>query len=347
MSEYNTPNNPYLKNTFAILMPVFNEYSYINFFIEYHKNLGFDNFYILIDDSTDIQSDYKIKEWLIPYVKFYRLTNIYSQSQINDIIKNSNHKSTLVHSCLQHIFLDIVEDYVITLGIDSFLYLNGINIRDFLFKNNIGYDISQIFFNWVQIFNKNINSQYNILNELNNENYNYVCSNHYFTLCQKKYVYNLDITSHFYRCKNDLNNICWCNNKIFEITNNTNFYDIVNLKQNNIRFDFGCIIHFIFRNIKDIFIKSYYSWNNDKNKTAIMFNEIINNKTNKNEIIGTGFRLDYLDQLKNLDKKIDLKFDFKYKDIDCDSNLFMKMLNDVNISEENFMAWANKYLNIK
>jgi hypothetical protein len=342
--EYKSHINPYYKNTFAILIPVFNEYSYINFFIEYHKNLGFDKFYILIDDSSDIQPDYKIKENLLPYIKFYRLTNIYSQKQINDIMFNSKHKSKLVHTALQYIFTEIVEDYVITLGADSFLYLNELNIRDFLFKNNIDYQVIQIFFNWIKVFNKNIDSQYNILNELNSENYTYCSSDHFFTLCQKKHIENLDITSHFYKCKPNIKNICWCNNEIFILDYNNVFNDIINFKKNDYIPDYGCIIHFIFRNIKDIFIKSYYSWNNDKKNISKMINDLINNKKKPDQMIGTGFRLDYLHHLRSPNKKSYLKFNFNYKSIDININLFDNMLNETNINEKTFMKWLDEYI---
>jgi len=342
--EYSFKNNHYYKKSFAIMIPIFNEYDYINFFIEYHKNLGFDKFYILIDDSSEIQADYIIKDNLIPYLEFFRLTDIYSKSDINNILFNANHKSKLVHTALQYIFSKINEDYVITLGADSFLYLNELTIQDFLFKNNISSDITQIFFNWINIFNKNFDNEYNLLNELNNEKYTYSFSNHFFTLCQKKYIENLDITSHFYKCKKNIKNICWCNNETFVLDNNNVFNDIVNLKNNNFIPEYGCVIHFIFRNIKDIFIKSYYSWNNNKDNISKIINNLIKNNDHPKKILGTGFRLDFLDYLKSKNKKLNFKFNFNYKSIVIENFLFKTMLNEINIDEKIFFEWIDKYI---
>jgi hypothetical protein len=343
--EYNNDYNPYYKNTFAVLMPVFNEYNYLNYFIEYHKNLGFDKFYVLIDDSSEIQNDYIIKEYLIGFVKFYRIKDIYNSEECRQIMLYANHKSKLIHLALQNIFKTIEEDYVISLGTDSFLYLNGLNIRDFLFKNKIHYGVSQIFFNWIEIFNKNIENEYNLLNELSKENYSYNFTNHFFTLCQKKHIDNLDITSHFYRSK-QITNLCWCNNQIFELNKSNNFNDIVNLKKNTVIYEFGCIIHFLYRNIKDIFVKSYYNWNNDKKKISSIINKLITTNTFEKSNIGTGFRLEYLHRLKHKKCDIILKINNKFDEIyrDDNSKLFKNVLIASNINEEQLIEWFNTYI---
>jgi hypothetical protein len=49
-----------MNKTFAIITPILYEHPYINYFIEYHFNLGFDKIYLLIDNFTCEQDEYII-----------------------------------------------------------------------------------------------------------------------------------------------------------------------------------------------------------------------------------------------------------------------------------------------
>lgn len=62
---------------------------------------------------------------------------------------------------------------------------------------------------------------------------------------------------------------------------------------------------------------------------------MIKNNDKPKQILGTGFRLDFLHHLMEQNKKLN----FNYENIDINNELFKKMLNEID-----FIDWANKYI---
>jgi hypothetical protein len=76
-----------------------------------------------------------------------------------------------------------------------------------------------------------------------------------------------------------------------------------------------------------------------------MINDLINKKKKPENMIGTGFRLDFLHHLKSPNQKLNLKFNYNYKNINVNINLFKKMLQQIDINENTFTEWLNEYIN--
>ena len=330
------------KKTFSVLTTVLLEHNYINYFVEYHINLGFDKIYILIDNSTTLQDEYIIyNEEYKKKIEFFDIRDYSDESDLC-LLENCTHKSAYVHKILQKIYrIKMVEDYTILLGIDSFLFLNNLTIQSFFEKYKIGEDISQIFFKWINIFNHTYNSEYNLLDNINSpnkiKNYNY----HYFTLGNRKLVINPSGNSHHYDLNENRNG--WFNNSIYNIDKNDNFNTILNKIGNDTNEEntkIGCIYHFMMRDIIDLFVKSYYYWNN-KSSNDIKRNIIRNIILNNSEFID---RLTFVNT-KNHDsiKTTEVFLNVNNKE-STNTNIIIlnKLLQDCDISIEDFNNWIKK-----
>ena len=99
------------KKTFSVLTTVLLEHNYINYFVEYHINLGFDKIYILIDNSTTLQDEYIIyNEECKKKIEFLDIRNYSDESDLC-LLENCTHKSAYVHKILQKIYRIKWKDY--------------------------------------------------------------------------------------------------------------------------------------------------------------------------------------------------------------------------------------------
>jgi len=69
--------------TFSVITPVLNEHLFIDYFIQYHLNIGFNHIYILIDNINVNQESYIIDNKCIPQVTFINMTSIVNTEEIN------------------------------------------------------------------------------------------------------------------------------------------------------------------------------------------------------------------------------------------------------------------------
>ena len=260
---------------------------------------------------------------------------------------NTIHKSHYIHTCLQHIYRNMMnEDYTILLGVDSFLFLDNLTIQEYFIKYNITDDISQIFFRWISIINTS-NPKYNLFEniDLNLKYYDV----YFFTLGNRKLVIEPRVHSHHFELIND-NSKTFFDNKIYTINKNTRHLEIIKIINNQLDIKGttdNCIYHFVSRNIYDVFVKTYYYWsssNFSKKKLKILCNDLIINykfpQTNSYYI-----RINILQ--KKCDKNIKIpniliniqnnNYIFNYKE-------FNVMLNECNITQPQFLSFVNKYL---
>lgn len=272
-----------LKKSFAIITAVLNEHDFLNYFIEYHVNIGFDKIYVLIDNSTDEQEPYIIKPELISFVVFYKVTDFFTKGEIEKKLNDWPYKPNLIHTCLQHLYIQkLQEDYCILLGVDSFLYLNGQTIQEYMKENKINDDVALVFFQWCCFSsNQQYVYPYNILNTIHEGNILPFKNNHFFTMSQKKLVEYPSIDSHFYKLSKNV--IGWFNNKTYEIDVSFNVWKIMEFLQIQSKsiHDHACIIHLICRGLADCILKFYNQWNpNDfvkRDKEKVLFDYIANN----------------------------------------------------------------------
>jgi hypothetical protein len=272
------------KKTFAVITAVLNEHDFLNYFIEYHISIGFNKIYILIDDSTDEQDDYIIKPELLSYVVFYKVTDFFTKAEIKKTLDGWPYKPNLIHTCLQRLYIQkLEEDYCILLGVDSFLYLNGQSIQEFMIAKKIEDDIALIFFQWCCFSsNQQYDYPYNILNTIHEGNMLPFKNNHFFTMSQRKLVDYPSIDSHFYKLKNNV--IGWFNDKTYDIDhtclNVWKIMELLQIQSKNIQ-DHACIIHLICRGLADCILKFYNQWNPNefvkREKEKVLYDYIANN----------------------------------------------------------------------
>lgn len=338
-----------INKTFALCAPIYLEHNYINFFVEYHISLGFDMIYLLIDNSTIIQNDYLINEKLLPYVKLYYITK---EEAINDI-NNCIQKYEVVHNkMINTIYPDISEDYVILSSLDAFLFLDNLTLREYFTKNNISDDTAQIFFRWKCLINMSFKSEYNILKDVNSKNIESRNYDHFFTMGNKKLVEKPTPCCHMFITSTNTNAMYeghkFIINKltgVAEIFNKLEALDgiVNNLPHNHVLYvnnnkHNSYIYHFMSRNIQDVFIKSYYYWkkNHDENRIDMIREIVFNNRKELSRDVVVKSKSENSSSITDVIFKPDNTHQSTYN---FDESLFNKILEDCNISLEDFNKW--------
>lgn len=249
-----------VNQTFAIMTLVFLEQNYINFFIEYHVQQGFNMIYVMVDDSTNFDEDYLIEDRFKPYVKLYYYSDLIKIEHAKNLIEKGVTKANILHETLMdNIYPLVNEDYVILLGIDSFLYLNNLKIDEYLKKHNISDDVAEIFFKWRVILNLEFKPKYNLLETLNTEKVKVYNHCHYFTLAKRSLVLKPHYNSHLFLTNGEAKGYCCGNN--FTISQSDDF-DKIRYQLLSINYDdnHSCILHYINRDFQNLIVKEVYYW---------------------------------------------------------------------------------------
>jgi len=328
--------------TFAIITPVYLEQNYINFFIEYHIALGFNKIYVIIDDSTNSQAEYKIFDELLPFVRLFRHSDFYTNHETEEYLKICYHKSALVHrTIIDKVYPLVSEEYVILLGIDSFLYLENMKLLEYFKNKNISDDTALICFMWTCVHNYSYKSDYNILKSINDEKTLLENNHHFFTLGKKSLVVGPSFDSHY--CRISENRKLNFNGNVIEVTPNDNFHT-VNPKLLTFKFEKGdtCIIHVVQRDFQDSLVKGLYSWSKEKiqNNLSEITESII-----KKKICPGRWRKYQGFQPKQF-------YDIKYKPSDCtntkyifNEDLFNKTIKNSRTSTQEIEEWILEFTN--
>jgi hypothetical protein len=322
--------------TFAIITPLLLEHNYINYFAEYHINLGFDKIYFLVDDLDFIQDDYIINNKTIEdKIKFINMTSYTSDEEIKHF--SLYHKSGIVHKIIQNFYPDVSEQYTILLGVDSFLFLNNLTIQEFFTTHNIEDSVCQVFFKWISISNNSV-YKYNLMENINeyNKQYNY----HYFTLGNKELVVTPTGDSHHYIVNNQ-SNITWFDGNTLLIDNKDNFHQIldkIGSETNECNTKFGCIYHFVCRDIYDVLIKTYYYWKREDMGKVLIRDIILNNINKDHDRMAYFFNFT---NTINYCKEVILNISNNNEDVEYNKKYIFKMLSECEISEEEFTNWLN------
>lgn len=328
-----------MNNTFAIVSMLKYEHDFINPWIEHHINIGCNHFYLLIDNLTQLQLDYVIDD------KFKDKVSLFNCDQ-SDNIPNSG-IGFAMHVNLNYKIYNqniINEDWVIAIGIDQYMYLNGNTIQEYLYNNNINDSCSQIVVPWsLCIFNKNDNTYNNFLENINNYNITYNnIRGHSNGLMRTSNLSEILTDSHFYISKTSTQTI-YIVDEYFEmpsLPNTWDIFNIVNNKLNNILFKDLQIgtFHVMLRNINEIFIKSYFYWNFDRLDEAIkdLAYSIKNNINNLSSL-----RRHYTVNSNQFDIKLKFKNLESVNSSTYYDNLIMDQLVKYNVTKDEFDNWKH------
>ncbi len=338
-------------NTFAIGTIIKNEHDYINQFIEHHLNMGFTFFYIIVDNLTYQQDNYKkiININFLKYVKLYDLNKNYNLNLYEQLKKNNSNTHIYWINYFNSIVLqEIKEDWILMIGMDSFLYLNGNTINDYM--KDINDDIFQIAFPWLagyNLYNYKINNFVQEINKLYFQNHN-----HTYGMGKTKNIKKLHESSHFFIPKTEQQIIYIPNDIYFKTSDIITPYDIFNKNKfniNNITMIFA--LHVQLRSYDEIIVKDLYSWNfvND-DKLNLLKNLITNDEINNFTKNTHGLRLYYI--LNNNCIKInDITLNIKKNDslnTTCyNDNLINKVLEKINICRESYQSFLEKIKKLK
>jgi hypothetical protein len=329
---------------FAIVTAVLNEHDYLNYFIECYVGVGFHKFYVLIDNSTCEQMQYKLKPEFVPLVKFVHITEIFDQKGIQHRLQHFKHKSGLIHEALQIIFTRLVkEDYVMLAGIDSLLYLNEKTIQQYFQEKRIDDSFGLVFFHWIICVNtKYTDTNYNLVNYINTENSYKSGSDHFFTLCNKKHVIRPSHDSHHYELAHPVK--AWYNDDVYTIHPKDMFWkiskEILKVNSSTVR-PHPCILHFIARSVNDVLIKYYNQWsNNDPNaieKRRVALRNVILYKSNDREDYDG--KLNFLNYSGTDMGHLNIQTNYAPFDVHGNDALIRKLLSECEIPYDKYLEW--------
>jgi len=338
----------------SIVTMVKHEHDFINAWIEYHYKLGFSHFYILVDNITEKQKDYVIKEQYRQCVSLIH-TNDADINFYNEYIQNEGvHLSAVLHDLLNNKIIQtniIKEEWVIAVGVDQYIYLNGNTIQEYL--NHIEEDCTQVIIPWSFCFFNNNNSNFdNFLENFKSYKNVYGWGGHSNGLIRKSNLLRISGNSHSFESKTP-------QQKVFIIDEyyvmppsllHCIHFGIVEQKLNTLPFDQIKIssFHILLRNVNEDFIKLKFFWNRTKqhnhdNINNYFFNLSLSIKNNSN--IETHYR--GANETRNvlLEKQIELKFpklEIKNGSEHYDA-LILNELNKHGVQKEEFEVWKNNF----
>lgn len=220
-------------NTISLISWLCNEECYVEFFVMYHLEMGFDAIYLIVDYKDNIEN-YK---FLKKYSKVHLIENMYKDVNWDN---NNNNMST-------DIIKYINTEWTMLISIDQFFFNKEFNIK--LLLNSINNDIIQFQFPMFMIINY-LNKPFSLkyLPE-----YTYYCNSYLNACCRTKYIKR--VSNHFFFIEDGL--------KIMK-ANNIELFDS-NTKKDLSRLEYEASIdyflnnpfslHFYCRNYYDLIIK--------------------------------------------------------------------------------------------
>lgn len=339
-----------MKNSASIITMVKYEHDFINQWIEYHMKLGFSHFYILIDNIQDVQPEYEINEMFKENVTLINCTEDTvirhfgcSTSDYNNKSSYNHHHSFYLHQLLNFEIINknIIKEYWVTaIGIDQFIYMNGLTIQQYL--ENILEECTQIILPWSMCCYNNTNSPFDyFMKNVNSYKYSYGYFGHSNGLIKTKELLKLCGDSHSFVSKSPRQQV-YIINEYFTMDSellslgNDRVFDKVFVKMNGLVLEDLKIssFHFFLRNVQEIIIKRLCYWN-FINGTNII--DCIKNKYKeiKDERIGNSIVNSYPELNLNIPDITCLNTDTIY------NKIIISKLNEVNISEEEYREWLN------
>jgi hypothetical protein len=352
-------------NTASILTMAKHEHDFINPWIEYHINLGFSHFYILVDNVLEKQPEYIIEENLKQYVSLIYIDENdvveFLGNNSREIIKGGHHFSYIQHNLLNHkiIYANIInEDWVTAIGIDQYMYLNGNTIQYYL--KYINDTCTQIIFPWsFCCFNNNDSNFDNFLENIQlYKNYYSGTRGHSNGMIRTKNLLYIRGDSHSFVSNTSTQQI-FISDEYYEMPNyldTWSVFKIVDEKLSSTLFNELNIssFHIMLRNVNEYFIKNLFYWDNTNNELLEnSFVQLVSDIRNKTkdilQILNKNRNLDTLNQNCNdfLKYSIELKFPKieSKNNTDHYNNLILNELYKYNITKEEFESWKRTLFN--
>lgn len=344
-----------MTTTYAIATVVKNEHDYIGQFVEYHWNLGFTHFYILVDNIIYEEPNYQvcIDEKYLKHITFYYLDKSFDPKYYNDIINNKRRSSHYwIAYFNKHVLPIIKEDWILIIGLDSFMYFDGKSVNEYMLNANIRPETTQIAFPWCVVEN------------MGNKRVDYFCEeitdlyvrekpwDHSYTMGKVSKIKNLNISTHGFFSKDDEQLIYICDNTYMNAPSDVNVWDIFKKIQFSILHENhpkNYSIHFMFRNYDEIIIKDFFYFRNAEPclKSDSLRKLIINKEFSQYRLSSNTNRLGrVLDSLKEKYVKVPFKLNNNFKLTIPNKHIYTKniikqLLEANDITQEQYDSFIN------
>ena len=342
---------------YGIAVVLKNEHDYINEFIGYHVELGFTHFYILIDNICDEQPEYKnyIHPKYIEYVQFFYVDKSFDPVFYEEkIIKHNSNTHMYWINFFNKKVLPIVKkevDWIAVFGCDSFLYLDGQKIDQYI--KNVSDDVTQIAFQWKYVFNFD-NVKCDLLTQNLDKFYELCSGDHSYTMGNTSKINNLLGHSHCFDSKSDYQYILLHDTMMIKFIKAPSPYDIFCRAGYNTNMK-NYAIHIMLRCYDEMIIKDYFSWKNVNIENKNIHDAIANcdiNKFNKNTQAGRTNYLKYYGQLSkritsNVTTHIGNCISKHNNKISHYKTLIKKLLDANNLSDEQYNKFIQCVINKK
>jgi len=259
---------------YAMALYVKNEHDYINQFLEHHINIGFDIFYIIVDNLAYTQINYMdviADEFKNKIKLFYLDTTFASNTWKNNASNNLVDGNIYIEYFNSILFPLIDSEWLCINAVDSFMYFNNKTIDDFF--NNIRQDVDQIAIPWLVLLNSDNTCNEDFLHNM--DKYYNIKHNHTFACAKMSNILGLSHTDHFFLSKKEKQIIYSPLNDTYIETCDKNLVSIVFPKSTfdiqSISYSSVFSIHVMLRNYDEVIIKDYFSWKviNETNRNAL------------------------------------------------------------------------------
>lgn len=192
---------------------------------------------------------------------------------------------------------NIKEDWIFMIGCDSFLYLNGQTIDEYINDIlKINENIFQIAFPWLAGYNLDnleLKDYCKDINKLYFQNHN-----HTYGMAKVSEIEKIHSSSHYFIPKSTQQIIYLPDNIVYEKNNNILPYDIFNINKfniDNMNNNNIYALHVQLRNFDEILIKDYFSWSLKTQDKKNNLKKLILEKNYGEFIKNTyGLRLNYI-----------------------------------------------------
>jgi hypothetical protein len=259
---------------YAMTLLVKNEHDYINQFLEHHINIGFEFFYLIIDNLAYTQIDYMdtiADEFKNKIKLFYLDTDFVSELWKDNALNNCVDYCVFIQYFNTIVFPLIDSEWICVNAVDSFIYFNNRTIDEFF--NNIREDVDQIAIPWLVLLNVDDTENEDFLHNM--DKYYNITHNHTFACAKTSNVLGFTYTDHFLLSKKKPQIIYSPINDTYIETADKNLSSIVfpkstfNVQSLSSSSIFS--IHVMLRNYDEFIIKDYFSWKviNETNRNAL------------------------------------------------------------------------------
>jgi hypothetical protein len=244
---------------FAIVSYLMHEHDYVDNFVSYHARLGFHRFFFLVDNiDGSRQQPYVIDAQLAACVDLTVVVAADIVGMQSHPLPRSRELNVLVNAKL---LPRITEDWVLAIGIDSFLWLDGLSLNEHFRKypQIKARDCSEIFFPWIiatNVYDANLPDPLHRSDCLALS----VPHSHASPMARRDRITGLADHSHQFEMKALTVNMFSCGVVTENMPAGLHVLEIFKIVLKSYDPNKGALIHMVLRNYDEVALKGFFSW---------------------------------------------------------------------------------------